>query len=211
MMRMRGRTMVLLLWVLIFFSPVVFAEDQVKLPVPITRQATYYSCGAAALMSLLYYWKVYDGTETDLYPLTQTNPDTGTSPSGIIETAEAYGLEASLLEHLEVSDLRQALFRGDTLILDIQAWPLERPEVPWEEVWDEGHYVVLVGLDKNNVYVMDPSIGTSYGYIPIEEFLSRWHDYEIIDGKERPYYHSAISIRGENPVGKFPGRFIKVE
>ena len=53
----------------------------------------------------------------------------------------------------------------------------------WEARWEDGHYVVAVGLDDRNLYVMDPSVRGSYGFIPRAELLRRWHDFEIVGGR----------------------------
>ena len=42
--------------------------------------------------------------------------------------------------------------------------------------WEDGHYVVAIGYDNKNIYLMDPSTLGNYTFIPIPEFLDRWHD-----------------------------------
>jgi predicted double-glycine peptidase len=169
------------------------------LRVPILRQATVYSCGAAALQAVLAYWDVYDGGESKLYgPLACTEAD-GTEPDSIVRVARQYGLTAELKENQMVKDLQEALAAGTTVILDMQAWR-DRTKTPdWTKAWEDGHYVVLVGLDKDFVYLMDPSILGTYAFVTIPEFLDRWHDYEARHGKRREYQHAAIFVRGKSP------------
>ena len=64
------------------------------LQVPLTAQATNYSCGAAALLGILRYWKAYDEDETALYPLLQTTPEDGTHPARLVEGGRHFGLQA---------------------------------------------------------------------------------------------------------------------
>lgn len=181
------------------------------LRVPLVRQATSYSCGAAALLSLLFYWQGYDGREDSLYKELGTTPKDGTPPESLIEAAARRGLEARLVEHMSLADLRDALQRGDTVILDIQAWRDKAVKRKWSETWEDGHYVVLVGMDKENAYVMDPSSLGAYGHIPLSELPERWHDYENRHGIIRRYHRLGIVIRGTKPPKGASPSLVRVE
>ena len=202
---------------LLAVSPVLATSSpQPRLPadylqVPLTAQATNYSCGAAALLGILRYWKAYDEDETALYPLLQTTPQDGTHPARLVEGARHFGLQANLREGLDFPDLSEALRRRETVILDIQAWP-EKDATPddWSDNWEDGHYVVLVGLDQDFVYVMDPSTHLGYGYIPRSELVGRWHDYETEEGKRREYRRMGISISGKESLPGFPASLQRV-
>eukprot|EP01113_Clastostelium_recurvatum_P033414 TRINITY_DN4406_c0_g1_i2.p2 TRINITY_DN4406_c0_g1~~TRINITY_DN4406_c0_g1_i2.p2 ORF type:complete len:165 (-),score=35.98 TRINITY_DN4406_c0_g1_i2:63-557(-) len=37
---------------------------------------------------------------------------------------------------------------------------------------------VSININDSNIYFMDPSSTGTYTFIPVDEFLSRWHDYE---------------------------------
>jgi predicted double-glycine peptidase len=70
----------------------------------------------------------------------------------------------------------------------------------WENDWEAGHYVVVIGIDDRNIYVEDPSLLGSRGVIPQVEFLKRWHDYEgepPYDSKDRTYFHLGLFIEGK--------------
>src|SRR3954463_15019016 len=87
------------------------------LPVPLVRQATSYSCGAASVLSVLFYWKAYDGNETELYPQLNTTEQDGTDPLNMTKVLhETYGLESKFLENLSVDDLRKYFAQGYTVI-----------------------------------------------------------------------------------------------
>ncbi|HJV23258.1 MAG TPA: C39 family peptidase [Holophagaceae bacterium] len=174
------------------------------LPVPLFRQSTGYACGASALQAVLYYWRVYDGQESKLYPTLGTTPEWGTPPEGLVAGARAFGLEARLQEGTELKDLRAALAAGETVILNLQAWRDAPARGPWKEAWEDGHYVVLVGLDDTHLYAMDPSVGAGYAYLPIAEFLERWHDYTQAGGRRREYRHLAVFIKGKTPLPALP-------
>src|SRR6185312_16233927 len=109
------------------------------LALPLAPQETDFSCGAASLLSVLRYWRAFDGAEKDLYGVLGTTPADGTEPPKLVEAARRYGLRARWAENLEPADLRRALARGEAAILDIQAWP-DKPPKSWRDDWDDGHY-----------------------------------------------------------------------
>lgn len=178
------------------------------LPVPIVRQSTSYSCGAAALLAALFYWQVYDGNESGLMQMTGTVPAQGTTPQGIVKGARQFGLSASYKEMTGLGDLQQALARGETVIVDIQAWPDKTDEQSWAKRREDGHYLVLTALDGKYAYFMDPSVGAGYTYIPLAELFERWHDYEDLKSGVWENRQLAIFISGKTPLKKFPAPLI---
>lgn len=91
------------------------------------------------------------------------------------------------------------------MILDVQAWTDAPAPVDWANTWEDGHYVVLVGLHEKNIYLMDPSTGAAYAYVPLREFEDRWHDYLILpDGSRKEYIHMGIYIKGATPLPSPP-------
>jgi predicted double-glycine peptidase len=189
-------------------APVFAAATVPRLPadalrLPLVLQETDYGCGAAALLSVLKYWRAYDGDEKSLYGPLGTTPADGTDPQKLAAGARSLGLKARWRENLRLADLRAALARGDTPILDIEAWPDAGAEkITWRDDWDDGHYVALIGMDADFAYFMDPSTDGKYAYIPLPELLERWHDVETRGGAARRYVHFAVFIRGAGaPAG----------
>jgi predicted double-glycine peptidase len=184
------------------------------LPVPLVPQATDYSCGAAALMSVLYYWQVYDGTETDLYARLGTNEKWGTEPEPMAAMAKRLGLRAEIKQKMTLQDLRDHLKDGSTVILDLQAWRILKPHqtpLPWKDNWEDGHYVVLIGMDSLYAYFMDPSAHVGYGYMPIIELLDRWHDYEDRNGPIERSEQLGVVISGTRAHTAFPSALVRME
>ncbi len=145
--------------------------------VPLVRQQTSYSCGPAALASVLRYFHVWDGTEQQLYPVLGTSPEEGTLPEMLAAGAQHFGLRATVAQPLTIPALRSALGAGQLVILELQAWPTPgTPPVPWADRWDDGHYVVLFALDDRYAYFMDPSVDAAYTYLALTELVPRWHD-----------------------------------
>lgn len=162
--------------------------------VPLVRQAYDYSCGPASLASCLYYWKVWDGREPELYTRLDTTED-GTSGYSIMSLAYQFGLEVKYGSGLSIGRLKEYLELGYTAILNIQAWGTYGPHTDFEEVWEDGHYVVLVNVINNDIIFMDPAIAGRYGMLSIAEFEKRWHDWS--DDGDSKEYHTAIFLKGK--------------
>jgi predicted double-glycine peptidase len=204
----------LLLSVSVSAAPTTPRLPSRALPVPLVSQATNYSCGAAALLSILYYWKVYDGNETDLYKSLKTNKKNGTQPEKIVEVARQFGLEAHYVENMKLEELRDHLSKGHTVVVNLQAWRDESGKeaaLPWSEVWDSGHYVVLVAMDRKNAYFMDPSGHAGYTWVPISEMMDRWHDSDRLRGRLVKYYQLAVVIRGQSSLPSAPAPLIRMQ
>ena len=70
---------------------------------------------------------------------------------------------------MTLAHLERAVDAGHPPIVDLQAW--RDFEHPWPEVWDAGHYCLLVGYDHEHLFFMDPSVLTvgAYAYMPRHE------------------------------------------
>ncbi|MBI3929743.1 MAG: C39 family peptidase [Armatimonadetes bacterium] len=164
------------------------------LAVPDTRQGHDYSCGASALQAVLMYYGL-EYSELELMEMLGTDPREGTPPDALARVAGELGFQSEVRENLTLEDLEAILQEGVPAIVDCQAWrDEEQQKQPWSEVWESGHYMVLVGMDAENLYFEDPSLLGSRGSIPRAEFEERWHDYES-NGKV--YHNTAIVVRGK--------------
>lgn len=68
---------------------------------------------------------------------------------------------------------------------------------------ESGHYMVVMGIDDENVYFEDPPLPGTRGIIPRDEFLSRWHDDEgkpPFGNRSEVSYHAGTFIRGSGPA-----------
>lgn len=178
--------------------------------VPNVRQSTGYSCGAASLQAVLNYWGI-DKPESILIQLLGTSPASGTAPEQIVAVASSLGLDASLSEDLEINDLKESVESGIPIIIAAQAWEgydnngvwVSITPENWEDIREDGHYMVVIGVDNRNVYLEDPSLLGTRGVIPIDEFISRWHYHPPCSDSTRQrtgYHHLGIIIRGEKPA-----------
>lgn len=180
------------------------------LPVPIISQATPWTCGAASLMAALIYFGVFDEPESALDAALHATPEQGVHPRSIAAAAREHGLAAEIRTGLTLADLASELGRGAVVILDLQAWPARRAGPP-EAGWEDGHYVVLVGLDDRRIYAMDPSVRTGYAYLERDAFLRRWHDYEVRDGRREVYERLGIVLRGQPALLSYPAEPAQIE
>ncbi len=168
------------------------------LGVPAVEQATDYSCGPATLTAVLRYWKRPVACEQDLYQPLHTTPKDGTEPYMLEKVARERGLEAEYRIGASVDDLRRALAAGTTVILDLQAW--RDTKKPWSDDWDDGHSVVLVAIDGDRLYAMDPSADRGFSWMTLDELAQRWHDFEMRDGQRRNLQHMAVFVSGDAHV-----------
>ena len=167
---------------------------------PDTRQSTEYSCGAAAMQAVLGYWG-RDIGEEDVREMLNTNEVSGTYPDDIIRVAKALGLQAEYKENMSMADLENYVAEGIPVIVDCQAWrSVSQYNESWANTWNNGHWLVVIGIDENNVTMEDPYILGDRGFMSREEFLARWHNVRGLDetdtGKQ---IHMGIAIRGERP------------
>jgi predicted double-glycine peptidase len=179
--------------------------------VPAVKQRTDYSCGAAATLALLRFWKGDEYArieEHDLFGVLETTPSNGTEPEPITEyLCKQAGLEATYLHgDVTLAHLERAVDAGHPPLVDLQAW--RDTEQPWSEVWDAGHYCILVGHDAEHLFFMDPSVLThgAYAYIPRGELNERWHD--LAGPDNRRLERMTVFVHGSQPrwapVGPLP-------
>jgi predicted double-glycine peptidase len=168
---------------------------------PDTRQSTEYSCGAAAMQAVLGYYG-RDIGEEDIREMLNTNEESGTYPDDIIRVAGALGLQADYKENMTMADLESYVAQGIPVIVDCQAWrSVSQYNESWADTWYNGHWLVVIGIDENNVTLEDPYILGDRGFMPREEFEARWHNVRGLDetdtGKQ---IHMGVAIRGEMPA-----------
>lgn len=163
--------------------------------VPLTRQSTDYTCGVAAVQSVFGYYG--DEVREDiLAKLLQAEPKNGTKYENIVSVAKSKGYNVEVHKNMRFEGLTALLDQRKPVICLIQAWS-DNP-TNYENDWDDGHYVVAIGHDKKNVYFMDPSTLGNYTFIPIAEFLKRWHDTDT----EVKLHNFAMVIEKAKPTFK---------
>jgi hypothetical protein len=168
------------------------------LRVPSVKQTTDYSCGSAATLALLRYWRwdLYEGLdERALHTELGTTSSRGTEPEPITAYVNTVPGLCAEYRHGDVTlaDLERAVDLRQPPIVDLQAW--RDHDEPWLNVWDAGHYVILVGYDDERLFFMDPSRVTPgpYVYMARSELAERWHD--LAGDRDERLERMAIFVR----------------
>ena len=130
------------------------------LPVQPFRQTPTY-CGPACLKMVLAYYGVHK-TEKELARLCSTDRS-GTRPEHLVRGAHKLGFHAVLKEHATLADIKTYLSRKIPVIVD------------WFSA-DEGHYSVVIGMDRTHIYLQDPELGKQRS-IDLQTFQRIWFDF----------------------------------
>jgi predicted double-glycine peptidase len=169
-------------------EPAIVRLPANQIRVPLTLQSTDYTCGASALQSVLKFYGD-DVAEMDLARELKSTPADGTNYKEIARYARAHGYDVNTAVGAGLDDLKRAIDQGKPALVLIQAWA-EGP-VDYKNDWNDGHYVVATGYDAKNIYFMDPSTLGNYTYIPINEFMDRWHD--IDDNRKLNHFFMTVT------------------
>ena len=171
-----------------------FILNQLKslIHVPIVNQASDFTCGVAAMLSVLYYWdKKEDDYETKLAKRLKANDKDGVVSAQIKRYARSRGFKVLRKENMALEEIEDFIRGGKPVLVLLQAWP-DSKRATWEG-WKDGHFVVAIGSDAHNIYFMDPSTLGNYTYIPKKEFIDRWHDW---DGYKQVHHLGVVIWRG---------------
>jgi predicted double-glycine peptidase len=114
------------------------------LPVKSFRQTPSF-CGPASLHMVFDYYGI-KATEKELAKKALTTSKLGTTAKNMLGAARLYGFKTSLKDRASFQDIKTNLDKKIPVIVD------------WFST-DEGHYSVVVGLDKKNIYLQDPELG----------------------------------------------------
>lgn len=174
----------------------------ILLPVPSVRQHTNYSCGEAALLSVLAYYGL-DARQDTLSRQLDTTADHGTHSRDIVRVAKDYGLQPEAVFGMTPADLIARLKQGVPVILAMQAWIEKgdpRDVKAWSSRFDDGHYIVAIGYDDSRIYFDDPAM-FPLGYITFPELDARWHDRDD-DDQVLDHFGIAIFGGGHAPISR---------
>jgi predicted double-glycine peptidase len=171
--------------------------------VPDVRQMNPSACGVACVQAVAcaFFGEVYG--EEHYWKLLGATQEQGTHPRAIVRGLRKIGLSAEMREGMTIEELRGHIDAGHLVILDFQAWG-EPVGKDYAREWEDGHYTVAVGYNDDVIFIEDPSLLGSIGYLTNDELERRWHDYELEGGKRREYVHLGIVVRGRRwPVPRF--------
>ncbi|QQS39391.1 C39 family peptidase [Candidatus Woesebacteria bacterium] len=109
------------------------------------KQETGY-CGPASLKIVLDYYGI-EVTEKELVDSTDCSVQMGVEAGRLLEAALEYGLEGYIKDFADLTDIKNQVV--DKLRPVIVDWFSE----------DDGHYSVVVDIDDENIYLLDPEMG----------------------------------------------------
>ena len=167
------------------------------------RQVTEYSCGACALQAVLSYWGT-SVSEEELMQVLHTTSEEGTYPEDIVRGARSLGFEAEARENVTLDEVQQFTATGHPMIALAQVWRSEKDTaVSVDDEWDTGHYIVVLGVDKDYVYFQDPFARMSKAFAPRKVFEQHWH--QVMGGnleKNAKLIHLGIFVHGIKPADR---------
>ncbi|PIR72894.1 MAG: peptidase C39 [Candidatus Nealsonbacteria bacterium CG10_big_fil_rev_8_21_14_0_10_36_23] len=119
-------------------------------------------CGPASLKMVLDYYG-FSISEAELAKLAGASKKKGASVEGLIKAAKHLGFQTFLKKKSSLNDLKYFIKRKIPVIVD---WFFE----------DDGHYSVVIDIDKKNTILRDPSY-TKRRKLSNKKFLRVWFDF----------------------------------
>jgi predicted double-glycine peptidase len=174
-----------------------YQPSAIKIALPEVQQPDEYSCGVAALMAILAYYGAGPEEYDDLKREIGTTQKSGTDYHRILRFARDQGLRADAIHHMTLGQLEACLLEGKPVVCAIQAYAENTPARQRADVYqkdDNGHYLVAIGYDDDNIYFMDPSLTGRRGFLPKGEFQARWHDNEGTTDRPKLISHLGLVI-----------------
>lgn len=146
---------------------------------PELRQVYNYDCGASSLQSVLVFCGI-DIREDEIMRIAGTTEKDGTFNNDIKKVLDYFNIQYRE-DSFTIEDLKSHIDQGFPTIISLQAWSNKEIE-SYENVWDEGHNVVVIGYDEKRFYFEDPS-AFKRTFLTFDELNNRWHDTDIDDIK----------------------------
>lgn len=126
------------------------------------RQQPGY-CGPASLKMVLGYLGVKI-SEKKLALISGCNLSSGTGAEGLVGAARKLGFRAQIKDFSDLEDIRKWVNRKKIPVI-----------VDWF-AFEGGHYSVVSGIDKENIYLEDPSLGHRRA-LKLSTFMLLWFDF----------------------------------
>lgn len=169
-----------------------FLQEKV-LDFPDSRQGTNFTCGAAAVQSVLRYYDEKDvEKENAISKDLKTTTTIGVQPKNIVKYFENRGYKVDHRE-MTIDDVKQYIDKNIPVIMLIQAWGNKQR---YTNDYKDGHYVVAMGYQGTTMYFDDPSIHSNRGKLSFSEIKRRWH------GQKTDPVNLGIAVYGKRPKYK---------
>ena len=133
-----------------------------RIAVPYFKQNTDYTCGPASLKMVISFLGKFQ-SEIQLAKIANTNEDSGTTHKNMVTVALKEGFQCYEKSGTRISQVKKIIKSGLPVIVNYI-----------EPFSDIGHYAVIVGFEKENIIMNDPSNGKNFN-INEKDFIKRWH------------------------------------
>lgn len=158
------------------------------------RQTFDFDCGAKALQTMFAFYG--DNIREDgLLKELGTTKD-GTKVRSLMKAAKSHGYKVKA-GSLGFETLKETVNKGLPVIVLVQAWADKMMTLEdWQKDWDDGHYVIVIGVEDDIVVFEDPS-SIRRTWMSKDEFLARWHD--VDSDSDEKFQNFAMIIYGKPP------------
>ncbi len=149
-------------------------------------------CGPAVLKMVLQYYGI-NKSEKELAKLARTTKIGGTSDETIINVVRKFELKPIVKNNASLKDVERYTKRGVPVI--VNWFTRGRRDYPNSAVAD-GHYSIVVGLDRQYIYLQDPEIG-KLRKLKQDDFLRVWFDYtgEYLESRNQMIIRQFIAVQ----------------
>lgn len=170
------------LWTRGTWSPKLHTLKELR-DLHVVKQQKDYSCGAAALATLMIYYFGDKTSEEEILDLLQSRLSDDEKKKKMIRGFSLLDLKYAA----ESKGYQAAGFRISTL----QLTKLAAPAIVFVEPLGYKHFAVFRGMDGGRVFLADPSRGNLR--MSLDRFLDEWSGVVFVLGKE-----------GEESIAKYP-------
>lgn len=120
-------------------------------------------CGPVSLLMVLNFYGL-ETSEKELARRSKTTEKKGASGKNLITAIKSFGWHGFWKEDGKIAELEYFIKQGKPIIVD------------WFSEY-EGHYSVIIGIDKKYIYLADPELG-KINKLSLERFKTMWFDFE---------------------------------
>lgn len=121
-------------------------------------------CGPGVFKMILGYYGI-ERTEKELAKELKWNEKNGVTAQQIVKTAKKYGFGGFVKDNSSLDDICSYVLNKEAPV--IVEWFLE----------DDSHFSVVAGIDRKNIYLVDPFIGKIRA-LKLDYFVSIWFGFE---------------------------------
>ena len=163
---------IILLLLLLISASAIHAQNTFRgsfprgvLRLPLVYQTTDYTCGPAAMLSLLRYFQVADElTEQSLASEMLTTYEWGTNYLEMQKALAKRGLSGEIRLNSTLENVQSEIVKGNPVIVNFKSYNV-------------GHYAIAIALNDKYIYMMDPWFARR-GAVRMkrEDFIRSWYD-----------------------------------